>query len=101
MRVLAVPSSTPIAFAGKSEPALRKGQRIPFKVLRRQYLGNETGRIFVSQAKRFGDAGVGDVAVGHVEALEESPVVPECLLPALVCELHGVRKGRVRQGERG
>src|ERR1051325_4635449 len=31
MRVLAVPRSTPIAFAGKSDPALKKGQRIQSK----------------------------------------------------------------------
>src|SRR6478736_8898502 len=100
MRVLAVPRSTPIAFAGKSEPALRKGQRIPFKVLRRQYLGNETGRIFVSQPKCFRDPWVRDVAIRHVETLEERGVVLERLLPALVGQLHGVRKRGIRQGER-
>jgi hypothetical protein len=32
MRVFAVPRSTPIAFAGKSDPALKKGQRIQSSV---------------------------------------------------------------------
>src|SRR6516164_9070325 len=101
MRVLAVPRSTPIAFAGKSEPALRKGQRISFKLWRRQYLGKETGRIFVSQAKSFSHAWVGDMTVRHVQPLEKGRVVLERLLPTLVRQLRGVRERGVRQGEGG
>src|SRR3954468_19083378 len=70
-RVLAVPRSTPMAFAGNRDPDFPKneGQRIAYKVLRLQELGNELRRIFELHAEGVGDTLVGHLPLGHVQAL--------------------------------
>src|SRR5678815_522761 len=101
MRVFAVPRSTPIAFAGKSDPALLKGQRIDYKVLRHQNLGNEIAWCFAGQTERFRHARIRHLSIRHVESFEQRRVVAQGALPALVGELHGVWQGGVGQSECG
>src|SRR5687768_10895112 len=94
MSVFAVPRSTAIAFAGKSDVVL-KGQRMKFPVLVQKRVG-----AFERQAECLGDRRIDHLSINDVETFAKWNALLKRALPAEVGKSQRIRECCIRESER-